>query len=257
MIIYFSATGNCKYVATRISEKTKDKTGSIIQRNKNNNYTINLEENEDLGIIIPTYFLGLPTLVNQYMSKLQINTKNSKTNYVYVVSTYGTTTGASTTHIEKHLKNKNLKLNAKYSLKMADTWTVRFDLSTQEKIEEFTKNTEEDLEKIINHITNKEEGNFVEKSTPNIISIIAHLMYENKRKTSNFNVEESCIGCGLCQTSCPIDAIKIEDNKPIWIKDSCLVCLRCLHRCPEFSIQYSDKTKNHGQYTNPNIKVFD
>ena len=29
-----------------------------------------------------------------------------------------------------------------------------------------------------------------------------------------------------------------------------------LHRCPKFAIQYGDRTKNHGQYTNPNVKVY-
>ena len=47
----------------------------------------------------------------------------------------------------------------------------------------------------------------------------------------------------------------MRDKKPVWVKDKCVMCLGCLHRCPKFAIQYEDKTKTHGQYTNPNVKV--
>jgi NAD-dependent dihydropyrimidine dehydrogenase PreA subunit len=46
-----------------------------------------------------------------------------------------------------------------------------------------------------------------------------------------------------------------QDAKPVWVKEKCVMCLGCLHRCPRFAIQYGSRTKNHGQYTNPNVKV--
>ena len=43
--------------------------------------------------------------------------------------------------------------------------------------------------------------------------------------------------------------------KTVWVKDKCVMYLGCLHRCPKFAIQYGKKTKKHGQYTNPNVKL--
>ena len=84
---------------------------------------------------------------------------------------------------------------------------------------------------------------------------IAEPIYNTKRRTSNFRVEDSCIGCGLCAEKCPMQAIEMRDKKPIWVKAQCALCLGCLHRCPKFAIQYGNKTKRHGQYTNPKVKV--
>lgn len=69
-------------------------------------------------------------------------------------------------------------------------------------------------------------------------------------------VYEMCIGCGLCARKCPIQAIEIQDKKPVWVKKKCALCFRCLHHCPKFAIQYGNgKTKLHGQYRNPHVKV--
>lgn len=90
-----------------------------------------------------------------------------------------------------------------------------------------------------------------------VVNLIAQPLYNVKvRKTSNLHLEDSCIGCGLCAKKCPVQAIEMQNKKPVWIKDKCVMCLGCLHRCHKFAIQYgNEKTKEHGQYTNPHVKV--
>lgn len=55
-----------------------------------------------------------------------------------------------------------------------------------------------------------------------------------------------CIGCGLCEGSCPTAAINVnpENNKAQIDKASCLQCRSCLEACPKKAIQYfvHDKT---------------
>lgn len=75
------------------------------------------------------------------------------------------------------------------------------------------------------------------------------------RRTAHFRVEDSCIGCGLCARKCPVQAIRMENGRPVWVQDRCALCLGCLHRCPRFAIQYGKHTKQHGQYTNPNVRI--
>ena len=68
------------------------------------------------------------------------------------------------------------------------------------------------------------------------------------RRTETLSVKGDCTGCGKCAELCPVDAIEIQNGKPIWVKEKCTMCLGCLHRCPEFAIQRGEKTALHGQY---------
>ncbi len=241
-IIYFSATGNSKYIAQ-----------SIIDDEKNLIYMPDLLKNESIlieddivGIVSPVYFWGIPEITREFLKKVKILSK-----YSFYVSTYGTTSGFS----KEMVKELNNSFNAYFSIRMVDVWTPMFDLSSKEKIESWNKNQKEELEEIKHRIKNKENGNFMKNTLPKIIGKGFYKNYEKARKTSNLHVESNCIGCGMCARKCPISAIEMKDKKPIWVKDKCIMCLGCLHRCPKFAIQYKNKTKKHGQYLNPNVRM--
>lgn len=247
MIIYFSATGNCKYLATRLAKALDQEIYSMVDLIREERYEF---EKDLIGIISPTYYWGLPSLVKEFLEKTRL-----KSSYTYFISTYGTTPGASDTMAKRALKSN--VIDAFYSVKMADTWTPIFDLSTEEKIEKFTKNTEVEIDQVIKRIESREKNKKMSPRTPAfLVDLFAQPLYNSKtRLTSNFYVEDTCIACGLCEKKCPVEAIKIEENRPVWIKDKCVMCLGCLHRCPKFSIQYGKNTKKHGQYTNPNVSI--
>lgn len=246
MILYFSATGNCKYVATRLAQSTKQEIISIVDCIYENRYNF---RNDIIGIISPTYDWGLPSIVREFLEKVSI-----RANYLYFVATYGTTPGAIGAMADKAIRG--CKIDAYYSVRMADTWTPIFDLSTPKKIAKFSKTTESEIEHIILSINSRHTNRHMSPHTPAIITkLIAQPLYDKKvRLTSNFSIEDSCTGCGLCEKKCPVQAIKIQD-KPVWVKEKCVMCLGCLHRCPNFAIQYGKNTKKHGQYTNPNVKL--
>ena len=55
MILYFSATGNCKYVASRLSKSTAQDMLSIVDCIREARYSF---DDDSIGIIAPTYFWG-------------------------------------------------------------------------------------------------------------------------------------------------------------------------------------------------------
>ena len=247
MIIFFSATGNCKYVARRISDATGQETASITDCIKLCRYDFS---DSDITIVSPTYFWGLPSIVTDFLKK-----SNFTAEYLCFIATYGTTPGASGRIADRLIKGR--KIDAFYSVRMADTWTPVFDLSTPEKVRRFTKTTEYEIDDVIGKIKARQHNRKMERSLPAfVVDLFAQPIYNNSaRNTANFSVTEQCIGCGLCSIKCPVSAIEMKDGKPVWVAAKCVMCLGCLHRCPKFAINYGNKTQKHGQYTNPNVKV--
>ena len=43
--------------------------------------------------------------------------------------------------------------------------------------------------------------------------------------------KETCTGCGACVDICPVDAIKVENDKAE-ISDACVECGVCVNQCP-------------------------
>lgn len=248
MIYYFSATGNCRYVAERIAHELRTEAVSIT----NCSLQITTTADEVLGFIFPTYFWGLPSYVDDFLKAVTFSGEAPA--YTFVLATYGTTTGQADRFAADLLEAKGLRIDARFSVKMPDTWTVMYDLSDPEKAAEINFRADLELNNVIRRIIVRNKGDYNHAKQPMFAAKAAGLFYDGSRKTSHLHVSDDCIGCSLCEKNCPVDAIEMEDDKPVWVIEKCAMCLGCLHRCPEFAIQYDNRTKKHGQYQHPPFK---
>ncbi|MEA4923500.1 MAG: EFR1 family ferrodoxin [Eubacteriaceae bacterium] len=262
MIVYFSATGNSKYIAERAAAVLGEETVSISDRCRAGRFDISPTPGESLVFISPVYFWGLPSIVNDFFEKMELktgssdgssdgNSAGSGNHYVCCVLTYGSFTGGAQMYMARALSKKGLKLQGRFAVRMVDTWTPLFDCSDSENNRHKTETAEPKIDRVINMIQKKTTGSFNHCRGFYLSSYIARLLYSTARVTRKFRVKNSCIGCGLCAEQCPMKAIKIISEKPIWTKKKCCLCLGCLHRCPADAIVYGHSTEGRGQFVNP------
>ena len=250
MIIYYSGTGNSKYTAERIAGALGDWSVSI----EGLDPVLRLEEGEPLGFVTPTHMLELPVPIRDFLGRVVV--QRPLEHYTFLAATYGTSPGCCGEDARRILENRNIPLDASFSVKMPDTWTAIFDLSDPELVKVQLERAEIQIDRVIDQISHLAKGNYTEHRLPYLVRYVMHPVLERKRLTKNFYVEDRCVGCGLCAYRCSAGAIRIRENRPVWVKKRCFLCMRCLHHCPVFAIQYGDgMTTLHGQYHHPGTEI--
>lgn len=49
--------------------------------------------------------------------------------------------------------------------------------------------------------------------------------------------QETCIGCGACAATCPVEAISLVDGKATIDQEKCISCGACKGTCPVEAIE--------------------
>lgn len=246
MIFYFSGTGNSRYVAEQIAKVTGDALINITKDEMDQNREYILQDEERLGIVFPIYWWGMPSLVEEFVKKLNIRVKDDS--YVYGVSTYGLEPHNGLKDLEKLLGEKNIPLQAVFEVKMVDNYVVAYDIAGAEKQEAIYQNAEGIIEHIICDIKNRKNIKITDIIGTTIKPIV-HGFYKRTDHRKHFYATDACTGCGLCATNCPCQAIEMEKNKSVW-KENCSFCLKCIHSCPARALQHGKGTQKRNRYLN-------
>jgi len=145
MLFYFSATGNSLYVAKQLEKE--ENLVSIPQIINQDNLVF---EDERIGIVCPVFGHLPPAMVTEFLKKATF-----KTEYFYVILTYGNRHGGASKLVDDLLINEcDKKANYIHMVLMVDNFLPAFDMEEQlaiikrdiqDKKNEIEAVTEEDL----------------------------------------------------------------------------------------------------------------
>ena len=82
--------------------------------------------------------------------------------------------------------------------------------------------------------------------------MIIGMYYRDLMKAKAFRVSDACIGCGRCAAACPLANISMKDRRPVW-GNNCTHCMACINLCPKQAIEYGKRTEGKPRYTGPEL----
>lgn len=125
MVFYFTATGNCLYVARKLDEELV----SISHESLGRNYAA-----ESIGVVCPIYAHEVPPHIKEFLQAATFDTK-----YFYMVLTYGFCQGGATVRIKEFMEGQGKRLDYVNVLKMVDNALPAFDIEEELRIDPVKK----------------------------------------------------------------------------------------------------------------------
>ena len=132
MILYFSATGTNKYVAEQIAKATDEKIVPLKELVRQENYSITVPEGENFGVVMPTYWEGLPAILLDYLQDAEIHLEGTE-HYCYFVATYGCDYGNILSTAQKEFGKVEIQFDSLYAAGFVDNWSPMFYLKDAER----------------------------------------------------------------------------------------------------------------------------
>lgn len=251
MIFYFSATGNSKYAADRLSEHFPGETVSIAEAFRKEKFVYEAGEGEKIIFVFPVYFWNLPDIVGDFIEKLTL--KGDTSGVCAVITCGGQLLGADAA-FRKAMKKRGISAQAVYSLKMPDNCVNYFKLPDREAQIMILRSADHALNEITDAIRFNFRVSYKSGPAGRLWTMLLKPVYKSQSKTGKYRAEENCTGCGLCRDICPVSAISMENGKPVWTKKKCVWCQGCINRCPAKAIQFGKRTEKRGRYVHPIFK---
>lgn len=232
--VYLSGTGNTRHCVEKLVKLLDASALSIPLENKE--IIQILEKHETIILGYPTQFSNAPFMVLDFI-KSNDSLWNGKK--IFCVNTMGLFSGDGTGCTARTLKKYGATILGGLQLKMPDSVC---DKKLLKKSIGENKQIVETADKRIEQVAKQiREGKYPQEG----LSFIAHIkgLFGQRlwfyRKTANYTdklkISNLCIGCGLCSQNCPMENIRIEENKAI-AGSKCTMCYRCISLCPKQAI---------------------
>lgn len=235
LFLYFSGTGNSKYCIEYFAKRLggTDSIYSIEQQET----VEQIKKHEDIVLAYPIYYSALPKLLKDYVES-HAGLWAGKN--VFLIATMGLFSGDGTGIMARLLKKYNANIVGGLHLVMPDCiLDVKALKKTQEENKELVRKARRKMDIAIEMYQQKQypkEGLHWWNHIAGLFGQRLWFYEKTKRYTDKLKIDmERCIGCGLCASKCPMQNIRMEQNKAV-SHDTCTMCYRCINHCPKQAI---------------------
>ena len=244
MILYFSGTGNSKYVAQRIADALDEPLCSLNDRIKSGD-TAPVETGKRLIIVTPTYAWRIPRIVREWL----LSTVLTGAKQAWFVMTCGGEIGNAGKYNHALCQEKGLTCMGTAQLLMPENYIAMFGAPQASEARQIVAKAEPDIDRAIAAIAAGEKfpptrNNLYDRFMSGPVNPIFYSFFV---KAKAFTASDACVGCGQCAERCPMNNITLQNGRPVW-GGSCTHCMACICYCPTEAIEYGKKSPGKPRY---------
>jgi ferredoxin len=244
-MLYFSGTGNSKYIAELFCRSMNAKSYSIEEKIDFSQLIIS---EETIGFCYPVYGSRVPRIMREFVKKHLEFLKNKK---IIIFCTQLIFSGDGARAFTDIFSKGFMEVVYAEHFFMPNNVCNFFllSLADERKIEKYKVKAERKMKIVCQNIT---KGITVKRGF-NVFSRISGLaqglflpMIE-KKALNSIMINNDCTQCRLCVSICPMNNLENENNKIVH-RHNCTICYRCVNKCPEKAITVFFHAKVKKQY---------
>jgi ferredoxin/flavodoxin len=238
-IIYFSSSGNIKYVAELIKQGLifVNKEVDLVSWNELKSNRIQISNSDTIGIGAPIYALSYPPPIIKLIKTLPKTREGSS---FFLFDTCSGLPGNAIEKAKEILEKKGYLFMGALEI-IAPTFDSVFESSYYNHVRWSRKKIDRAFQFGI------QMGNFLGKQIPPLDWKIKRMPFANLIRVGFKHLEEfyyrfignsikakvsKCTSCKICEKFCPTNAIEVK-NLPKINPDLCIGCFKCIRKCPQ------------------------
>ena len=232
-MLYFSGTGNSRYIAEIFASKMGADCHSI---EDGANFIEIIKKAETIAFFYPIYGSRIPRPMRDFAAKHKSLLKGKK---LIIFCTQAMFSGdGARAFVDLLPKNHAKIIYADHFIMPNNIPNIPFmSLPSKRQMVKYKARAKRKMARVCGHI---KRGVIVRRGF-NLISQALGLIQGafwpkiEKWGADKIRVGKNCINCGLCVKICPVDNF-VQKKGKITPKDNCALCFRCIHKCPQKAI---------------------
>lgn len=248
MIVYFTGTGNSRFVAEKLAAANADTcvdAATYIRKGEGARFA----DPGDYVFVSPVYAAAPPLAFMDFIRRSHF----PRSCRAYFVMTCAGSMGGSPAYCRKLACEKGLQYRGTAKVDMPQNYIAYFTMHTPRENRAAVRASLPEIKRLAGLIRSSEA--FPEDKPRAweriLIPLVLKPYYKFFITAKPFHATEKCVGCGRCERVCPLGNITLSAGKPVWGK-RCTHCMGCINLCPAEAIEYGEKTKGKPRYHGPN-----
>lgn len=247
MIIYFSGTGNSRYIAEGLASLTGDSLTDATALIRGKEYP-KLYSERPWVFVCPVYGWRIPHIFKAWIEKSGFSGSRS----AYFIINCGGEIGNAARYLKPLCRAKKFELLGVREVIMPENYIAMFDAPDEETAARIRRTADKVIKKTAETINSfgrfpKKKLSFSDRFKS---AVVNPFFYAFCVKSKKFRTTEMCVSCGKCAAECPMNGIELRAGKPVWT-GKCTHCMACICGCPVSAIEYGKKSLGKVRYKCP------